>query len=342
MSVPRIGFSATLLRNGKVLVVGGENLKAEHGLATSELYDPQSNTWTSGASMHESRAGQTATLLDNGEVLVAGGSESKQAELYDPGKNFWKPAGTMIYPCAAAFATLVRNDNVLISGCNTTPQLYNTSTNSWSAAGKPPAALRAGGATLLSTGEVLLLGGFNDDLQGDSSYAQSAAAEVYAPATNAWRSVRSMSVGRSGPTVAALPGGDVLVAGGATGGYGEAQILSSAELYDPSTNSWSATASMSVGRVAAASARLPSGNVLVAGGINAVNPGNGNPTAPPLASAEIYSPASRSWSVVPDMSAGRSEAAAVLLPSGKVLVVGGISGFGSAQVVLASAEIYGR
>ncbi|MGO9789292.1 MAG: Kelch repeat-containing protein, partial [Solirubrobacteraceae bacterium] len=219
---------------------------------------------------------------------------------------------------------------------------YNPSTNGWSAAGSPPSAQRAGGAALLSTGEVLLVGGFNDDLQGDSSYQQSAAAEVYAPATNAWRSVSSMSVGRADPTIAVLPGGDVLVAGGATGGYGEGQILTSAELYDPSTNSWSATASMSVGRAAAASASLPSGKVLVAGGINAVNPGNDNPTAPPLASAEIYGPASRSWSVVPDMSTGRSEAAAVLLPSGKVLVVGGISGFGSAQTVLASAEIYGR
>ena len=66
MSVGRFGHTATLLPNGKVLVAGGY-------IASAELYDPASGTWTNTGSMSTARAGHTATLLPNGKVLVAGG-----------------------------------------------------------------------------------------------------------------------------------------------------------------------------------------------------------------------------------------------------------------------------
>jgi N-acetylneuraminic acid mutarotase len=72
MATARQGQTATLLGNGKVLIVGGEGA---HGvlLSSAELYDPLTNTWSSAGSMASTRFFQTATLLDNGKVLVVGG-----------------------------------------------------------------------------------------------------------------------------------------------------------------------------------------------------------------------------------------------------------------------------
>jgi hypothetical protein len=86
-------FSATLLLDGRVLVAGGfdfsVNPSGQDGggtpLASAELYDPGTATWTATASMASPRNRQTATLLPDGRVLVAGGNDGTSAELYDPG-----------------------------------------------------------------------------------------------------------------------------------------------------------------------------------------------------------------------------------------------------------------
>src|SRR5437762_549573 len=85
--------TATLLRNGKVLVAGGYGLNGE-SLTSAELYDPASGTWTATGSLVAARSLHTATLLPNGKVLVAGGYNSivgrlASVELYDPASETW-------------------------------------------------------------------------------------------------------------------------------------------------------------------------------------------------------------------------------------------------------------
>ena len=93
----RVGQTATLLQDGRVLVVGGAD--GTNILKTAELYQPATNSWSSAASLPGPREGHTATLLRNGQVLVAGGDDNngnlKSTELYTPATNKWSPGPDM-------------------------------------------------------------------------------------------------------------------------------------------------------------------------------------------------------------------------------------------------------
>jgi hypothetical protein len=100
MSVARISHTATLLANGEVLVAGGDNSSLGGGyLASAELYNPATGSWTLTGSMTTPRERHQAVLLSSGEVLVAGGSNASgtlaSADLYNPSTGTWTPTGGM-------------------------------------------------------------------------------------------------------------------------------------------------------------------------------------------------------------------------------------------------------
>jgi hypothetical protein len=155
--------------------------------------------------------------------------------------------------------------------------------------------------------------------------AEAAAAPVLEP-------TGSMATERYKAAAAPLPGGDALVVGGlhhVSLSSLESESLASAERYDGATGTFAPTGSMAVSRMDPAAAPLPDGRVLVLGG--QVWGGGGTP----LASAEIYDPASGEFTVTGSMAVTRFGAMAAPLPDGRVLVAGG---YGSGSE--ASAEIY--
>jgi N-acetylneuraminic acid mutarotase len=176
-------------------------------------------------------------------------------------------------------------------------------------------------ATLLPDGEVLVAGGFAG---GGNSLAS---AEVFDPTANTFASAGNMNVTRAGHTATLLPSGKVLITGGYNGSY-----LASAELYDPAARTFTPTGRMVTARSGHVATLLNNGKVLLAGGV-----GTGWTF---LEDAELYDPATGAFTATGGMTMARESHTATLLRDGKVLITGGHKGRRSAITVYSSAEIY--
>ena len=328
---PRMDHTATLLNDGRVLVVGGSD--GFDTLASAELYDPASGSWTAVGRMTVARYNHTTTLLLDGTVLVTGGINNAgkilaASEIFDPGAATWHTVGRLATARAGHTATLLPDGLLLVAGGSSsyghaTPlrsaELFDPKSGSWTPA-RPMIDARFGAtATLLRNGKVLLAGG----AASEGVYADE---ELYDPRSGSWSATGSMNRDRGKFTATLLLDGTVLVAG--SGGP------RSAELYDPASGSWAATGKMVERRDNYPTAtRLLDGRVLMTGG------GCGCPEdAVSLASAEVYDPASRSWVLIDDQLSARFSHTATLLLDGRVLLAGG--SVGGEQGTLASADLF--
>jgi N-acetylneuraminic acid mutarotase len=187
----------------------------------------------------------------------------------------------------------------------------------WTFTGSMPDAQAYDAATLLPSGQVLVVGGYETS------------AELYNPTTGTWTLTGPMNAARNLSTATLLTNGEVLVAGGNSNG-----VQASAELYNPATNSWTLTGSMHLARYQHTATLLQNGQVLVAGGYNA------NETNPFLTSAELYNPATGTWTTTGSLHSARIYNTMNLLGSGQVLVAGGYNTTPTAINILATAELY--
>lgn len=271
----RLDDTATLLNNGQVLVAGGAGSGSIY--SSAELYDPVANAWSLTGSMANARQAHTANLLSNGLVLVAGGCSSTSlasAELYDPVAKTWSAAGSLATGRCWHTSTLLPNGKVLVvGGYNGNPsvevssaELYDPIANSWSSAGNLATARAQHTASLLPNGQVLVVGGTG--IGG----VYLASAELYDPGSNTWSTVASFPTPIEGHTQTLLNSGKVLVAGGITSGPNNTTpILSSADLYDLATNTWSPTSTLITPTAEQTATLLTSGVVLASGGNSSVS-----------------------------------------------------------------------
>ena len=289
MLTARYGHTATLLPDGKVLIVGGDSYYGD--VSSAEIYDPATGIFKATGSMREARENHTATLLSNDKVLIAGGWYNEEedslsgAELYDPATGIFMTTGSMLTARYGHTATLLPNGKVLIAGGYggygednwlSSLELYNPVTGIFTPVGNMTTARDGHTATLLSNGKVLITGGMG--LEEDILYS----AELFDPVTEAITATGSMLTARSYHTATLLPNGKVLIAGGYNyNDYNADEYLPSAEIFDPATGIFTATGSMLTSRSDHTATLLTNGKVLIVGGDNVGY----------FSSAEIYDPA---------------------------------------------------
>jgi hypothetical protein len=177
-----------------VLVAGGRG-SGDVTLASAELYDPATGTWSATGSLNTARYDHTATLLPNGTVVVAGGEpeELVSAELYDPATGTWSVTGSLNDGRADSVETLLLNGMALVADGTSwdlsSAELYDPATGTWSLTGSLNQARKDHAATLLLNGMVLVTGG------AFAGGVPLASAELYDPGTAITLSAAGHKVG---------------------------------------------------------------------------------------------------------------------------------------------------
>ena len=315
MTTPRWGHSATVLNDGKLLVVGGQE-RLSGRVGTAEIYDPVSNVWSAAANMIDPRGkSHSAVLLSDGKVMVMGDSETGTVEIYDPASNTWSATGSLIKPRNYVSTVLLNDGRVLVAGGEDatktgrlplgTAEVWDPSTGQFSATGSMEQDATANPAVLIGD-KVLLI----------SRYL----GEIYDPATGTWSSAgKPMRERAQGAVAVVMENGKVMVSGGEfirQGWVGANTVpLMGTETYDPATNIWVETSNMHESRKNHASLVLNDGRVIVVGGKDEKTV------------IDAYDPTSieeMKWPTIGVLAEHRIELyTASLLNDGRVIIVGG-------------------
>lgn len=349
MAAGRSSHAATQLESGDILVTGGEAcaISGCDALATAELYDQATGTFAATGAMVEARAFNTATLIETGQVLVTGGRDcsvelgcarSKTSELYDPEVGTFALAAPMVQARAGHTATRLSTGDVLVVGPSW--QIYDLELGNFTLDEDSDLYFESylHTATELASGDILVAGG----TAGGGKCGGPSRIATIDNFSSGQRSSLMLNDARTSHTATVLENGNVLFVGGLGPGESLCHQLaqSSAEILDPDTSEFLPTGSMMTERGEHTATLLPTGEVLVAGGSDCGgNPASGCTQVTPTASAELYNPASGTFSEAPPMSSPRARHTATMLDSGSVLITGGV---GANGVVLASAELYGE
>src|SRR5215472_10904477 len=346
MHSARSGHTATLLKDGRVLIVGGA---ADD---TAELFDPTSAAFSFTGSLIAGRSRASATLLSDGRVLIAGGlgltagpdgslPVLDTAEIYDPSTGKFSATGNMQQARWNHVATLLNDGRVLITGgrkghlCSTaSAELFDPTTGTFSSVGFMLSERVDHTGTLLATGEVLVVGGWNgcapdssDDPPWDPLFA-----ELFEPTSKSFRGSGNMSTTRIDHSAVRLPDGKVLVLGGVPivqNLHAQPTDPAYAELYDPTAHIFSPVAGLTISHERYTATLLSSGMVLIAGGRDSA----GNVTS----EAQLLNTSTAGLTATGSLRIPRVGHTATLLQDGRVLVTGGTDANGNE---LASAELY--
>lgn len=347
----RAYHTATALRDGKILVVGGWN--GSLYLNTAEIFEPTgvssagaTGTATVMAHMPMGRGHHTALLLASGKVLVVGGTTgdasspsvlvgAQFALLYDPSKDIWQAVKALNRARSGCTATVDALGWALVIGGNDpvsgewvlTAETYDENADTWTETAPMSQSRQSPSATLLSDGRVLVAGGL-----GITSLRFLNTAELYDPVKNVWMATGPMTLARFQHAAVPLDDGQVFAVGGQSGTGG--LVGATAELYNPATGVWTATGPMTQAKVELTTTTLLDGRVLVAGGRNAEIGGGGVD----LAVAEIFDAKNGTWTATELMGEQRAAHTATRAGDGSVWVLGGATRHHNSFQALQSIE----
>lgn len=317
--IARSEAASASLNDGRAYIAGGWSDDGTTVLASAQIYDATTNTWTSACDLPAPRTGAVAVTEANGHVLIfAGVAETGELAAtvfeFDPGTNTCSSVGVLNRARRYFTATLLNDGTVLITGGVDTSyasqadaEVYDPVTNTSTVVGDMSIARQNQTATLLPNGNVLIAGGY------DASGIPTADLDLYDPMSQTFINAGQMLSARALQAAALLPSGDVLFAGGVDATN---KVQASAELFDPSSGTASSLPDLGTERRAAAVAVLPTGAVLIAGGQDR--------NYVPLSSAETFNPVSQDFAASGNMSTARGwGTSATVLGDGRVLISGG-------------------
>lgn len=333
----RQSHTATLLKDGRVLVVGGRGADGLSTLASCEIYEPKKNKWTACTPLTTGRSHHTATALSDGKVLVVGGSAQQvgpdgssrsvaiaSCELYDPKANKWSPVPAMNDARNGHTATLLVDGSVLVVGGARENRLHLNSverfdpkTNAWTKEKPLDVARWLHSAVRDSEGNVVILGGRSNAAQkGVGSGVSIADVERFDVKTLSWKTLPPMSEPRQRTAVIAeATGARIDVIGGQTA----TSSTNYAETWAPGAAEWKQFENnLSMSLSAHTGTWLTSGDIVVIGG----EP----PNAIDTSRVQRWVVSLKQWCLAGELINARKFHSATLLDDGRILVVGGVSG----------------
>ncbi len=310
LQLARSSHTATLLNNGKVLIVGGNKSEAE-------LYDPNTGIFSlTDSTNHHFFQGSSATLLPDGRVLIAGGITSqKYAEIYDPATGLFTTTDSLETDHSFHTATRLADGRVLIAAgknykenqSHAVAEIYDPATGTFSKTGSLLTDRSGHAAAPLADGRVLIAGGSQTTGPGTARSLKSC--EIYDSATGLFTAAGEMSIVRSTFSLSLLLDDRILAVGSFSSTI--------CDIFDPQTGLWSeAGAALNTRRRHMHTVALGNGRILFIGGL-----------IPAITrSVEIYDPVSGTFAFADSMNAPRYAHSATLLQDGRILVAGGYTG----------------
>jgi hypothetical protein len=341
LPVPERNAVPVLLPSNSVLLVGGIGISSR--LTSVIQYDPTSATFSTAGDMDAPY--DTATLLADGRILLAGGggfvslgingAVQTTAELYDPVSGTFSSTGPTIDGFSSAAAVRLSDGRILFTGGRiasqasaptATAEIYSPESGTFTFTGSMITPRYNHTATLLQNGQVLVAGGTSI-----KTGAPLTSAELYDPSRGVFVSVGNMTTAHSNQTATLLEDGRVLIAGGSNQpDTAKGSVSPRAELYEPLSQTFTATGAMQTPREFHTATRLANGIVLIAGGDDAETI---------LSSMELYDPANGAFIPAAAMTVPREELSATVLSDGNVLIAGGLTAF-TEGATTNSAELY--
>jgi hypothetical protein len=321
MNTSRANAASVLLKNGKVLIIGGTSQRAV--VSTVETYDSATG-FRFVAAMAYPRTGHGAALLPDGRVLVAGGRSNSGAvlsdtEIYDPVADAWMAGPDMLSPHAAATVSVLKNGRILIAGgdsgagASNRLELFNPATSTFSSLEARLSSPRMQhAAAVLEDGTVLIGGGSDGENALDT-------VDRFDPATNKMTLAGRLSIARLGLSATTLLSGRVIFAGGNTG----KTDVGVADVFDPRTAKFAIeNAYLSTPRSGHTAIRVKDNNtVLFIGGTSA---------GKAISQTEAYVPWRHAFQRGANMTTARSGAmVSAMSARGKILAVGGQMAYGT-------------
>lgn len=332
LKTARTFHSATLLQDGRVLVVGGRGLDGLTTLTQAELFSPKTKKWSLAGTLAQGRSHHTATLLNDGRVLVTGGTTQESSddgsarfvavastELYDPAKNDWHTTEPMHEARNGHTATLLGDGRVMIVGGAkeqrshlASVELFDPATNTWSFGPPLHLARWQHEAVRLANGSVVVVAGRSNVGQNPPGSGV-AVAQTERLIDGGWEVLPPLSEPRQRAATVARADTVTVI-----GGISTSTATNYVETWAAGARGWAlGDANLTM----ALSAHTAS----VVAGVDVVVIGGEPPNSVDTRRIQRWDNARAKWCDAGKLAVSRKQHTATVLPDGTILVVGGLS-----------------